>query len=232
MEFPMQTLSDLAQVIDHTNLKTFSVYSDIKNLCDEALKWNFGAVCVNPNVVEYTSKYLKNRAYSGDIATVVGFPLGASTLETKAFETKNAIEKGATAIDMVLAVGILKSGEINLVKEEIKAVVETADLVPVKVIIETCYLTTEEKIIASKIAVEAGASYIKTSTGFGTAGATVEDVKLIRETIGNKAKIKAAGGIKSLDFLLKLVNAGADRIGASSSVKLMLEAQDSSYFSK
>ena len=223
-DIPFKNLSEVAKLIDHTSLKPTDTPEKIIALTEEAKTWGFKAVCVNPSYVNLASQQLKGTDI--EVATVVGFPLGATTTQAKVFETKNAIENGATEIDMVIAIGRLISNDYEYVLNDIASVVEAAGDYPVKAIIETCYLTKDQIIKASELAVEAGASFVKTSTGFGTSGATVEDVKLIRKTIGNKAKIKASGGIRTFEKLVQMVNAGANRIGASSGVKIMQEAKE------
>ena len=188
-----------SKYIDHTLLKAFATKAEILNLCAEANKYNFKSVCVNPYYVEYAHELLKGTDVK--ICTVIGFPLGANVSEVKAFETTKAIADGADEIDMVINVGMAKDHDYDALYDDIKAVVDAANGVLVKVIIETCYLTDEEKVEVCKIAVKAGADYVKTSTGFGTAGATVSDVKLMRETVGEKIGVKASGGIKTKKML-------------------------------
>ncbi len=213
-------MSNIASYIDHTLLKPEATKEQIVKLCQEAAEYKFASVCVNPAWVAVSAKELENSPVK--VCTVIGFPLGASTSETKAFETKDAIEKGAEEIDMVINIGALKSGDSELVKNDIKAVVEAATgKAIVKVIIETCLLTDEEKALASSLSKEAGADFVKTSTGFSTGGATIEDVKLMRETVGPDLGVKASGGVRSLEDLQAMVDAGATRIGASSGVQIM-----------
>ncbi|MGJ9382105.1 deoxyribose-phosphate aldolase [Salipaludibacillus sp. CF4.18] len=210
----------IGSMIDHTVLKADTKEAQIVKLCEEARDYRFASVCVNPTWVKKSAELL---AGSGvDVCTVVGFPLGASTPETKAFETTNAIENGATEIDMVLNIGALKDNNDSLVKEDMVAVVKAAkDKALTKVILETCLLTDEEKIRACEIALEAGLDYVKTSTGFSTGNATVEDVALMRKTVGNKAGVKASGGVRSLEDAKAMVDAGATRIGASAGVAIV-----------
>lgn len=213
-------MTNIASYIDHTLLKPEATKEQIVKLCQEAAEYKFASVCVNPAWVAVSAKELENSPVK--VCTVIGFPLGASTSETKAFETKDAIEKGAEEIDMVINIGALKSGDSELVKNDIKAVVEAATgKAIVKVIIETCLLTDEEKALASSLSKEAGADFVKTSTGFSTGGATIEDVKLMRETVGPDLGVKASGGVRSLEDLQAMVDAGATRIGASSGVQIM-----------
>lgn len=213
-------MTNIASYIDHTLLKPEATKEQIVKLCKEAAEYKFASVCVNPAWVAVSAKELENSPVK--VCTVIGFPLGASTSETKAFETKDAIEKGAEEIDMVINIGALKSGDSELVKNDIKAVVEAATgKAIVKVIIETCLLTDEEKALASSLSKEAGADFVKTSTGFSTGGATIEDVKLMRETVGPDLGVKASGGVRSLEDLQAMIDAGATRIGASSGVQIM-----------
>lgn len=212
----------LARKIDHTLLKPEATKEQIEKLCDEAKTYRFYSVCVNPSWVETASELLKGTDVK--VCTVIGFPLGATTTEVKREETKDAIAKGATEVDMVIPVGKLKSGQDEAVKADIAAVVEAAkDQALVKVIIETSLLTEEEKVKACQLAVEAGADYVKTSTGFSTGGATVEDIRLMRQTVGPDIGVKASGGIRDLKTANAMIEAGASRIGASSSVAIVSE---------
>jgi deoxyribose-phosphate aldolase len=218
MEF--LNMTNIASYIDHTLLKPEATKEQIVKLCKEAAEYKFASVCVNPSWVAVSAKELTDSPVK--VCTVIGFPLGASTSETKAFETTDAIQKGAEEIDMVINIGALKSGDEELVKNDIKAVVEAAKgKAIVKVIIETCLLTDEEKVVASRLSKEAGADFVKTSTGFSTGGATAADVKLMRETVGPDLGVKASGGVRSLDDLQAMIDAGATRIGASSGVQIM-----------
>ncbi|MEK6268483.1 MAG: deoxyribose-phosphate aldolase [Planococcus sp. (in: firmicutes)] len=213
-------MTNIASYIDHTLLKPESTESQVVQLCKEAAEYNFASVCVNPTWVEKAAAELTNSEVK--VCTVIGFPLGASTPETKAFETTDAISKGAGEIDMVLNIGALKSGNTDHVKKDIEAVVNAAKgKAIVKVILETCLLTDEEKVTASQLSKEAGADFVKTSTGFSTGGATIEDVKLMRQTIGPDMGVKASGGVRSLEDVEAMIKAGATRIGASSGVKIM-----------
>lgn len=185
-------------MIDHTLLKADATKEQIKKLCEEAKEYKFASVCVNPGWVKYASELLEGSGVN--VCTVIGFPLGATTLETKVFETKNAIENGAAEVDMVINIGALKDGDNDFVEKEIRAVVEAAKgQALTKVIIEACLLTEEEKVRACELAVKAGADYVKTSTGFSTGGATVEDVKLMRKTVGPDIGVKASGGVRSAE---------------------------------
>ncbi len=209
---------ELAGIIDHTNLQPDASESDIMQLCAEARQYRFASVCVNPCSVRLAAKELEGSGVK--VCAVCGFPLGANATETKVFEAERAFKDGASEIDMVINVGKLKEGNDGYVLNEIKAVVEAVPQAAVKVIIETCLLTREEKIRACRLVKQAGAAYAKTSTGFSKNGATAEDVKLMRETLGEDFGIKAAGGIRSRSFAEELVRAGADRIGASKSVEI------------
>lgn len=213
-------MSNIASYIDHTLLKPESTKEQVIQLCKEAAEYEFASVCVNPSYVETAAAELKDSKVK--VCTVIGFPLGASTSETKAFETKDAIAKGAEEIDMVVNIGAIKSGDSELVKNDIQAVVEAAKgKAIVKVIIEASLLTDEEKVLASRLSKEAGADFVKTSTGFSTGGATVADVKLMRETVGADLGVKASGGVRSLEDVQGMIDAGASRIGASSGVQIM-----------
>ncbi len=220
---------DLAQYIDHTALKADTTIEQIVTLCGEAKEYNFYSVCVNPTWVETAAKELKGS--SVDVCTVIGFPLGATTSKVKAFETTNAIENGATEIDMVINIGALKDGNDDLVEADIRHVVEAAKgKALVKVIIETSLLTDAEKVKACDFAVAAGADYVKTSTGFSTGGATVEDIKLMRKTVGPDIGVKASGGVRDRAGALAMIEAGATRIGASSGKEIVSGGQaDSDY---
>lgn len=211
--------AQIAKMIDHTILKAEATESEIIKLCKEAIHYNFASVCVNPSMVPVAAKELKGTHVK--VCTVIGFPLGATTTEVKAFETKDVIEKGATEVDMVINVGKLKERNLEYVKNDIKAVVEAAKgKALTKVIIETCLLTEEEKIIACKLSKEVGADFVKTSTGFSTGGATVEDIKLMRETVGPEMGVKASGGVRSKKDALAMIENGATRIGASASIAI------------
>ena len=211
---------DINSMIDHTLLKPNSSKDEIEQLCNEAIKYQFAAVCVNPYYVSYCKKLLKNTDVK--IATVVGFPLGASTKNTKVFETIDAINKGADEIDMVINIAALKDGVYQVVSDEIKDIVKAAHKkVLVKVIIETCLLNDDEKKKACELALEAGADFVKTSTGFSTGGATVEDVKLMKSVVGDKMQVKASGGIRDLEAAKMMIEAGATRLGTSSGVKIV-----------
>ncbi|MBA2796492.1 deoxyribose-phosphate aldolase [Streptococcus porcinus] len=205
--------------IDHTLLKADSVKEQLNQLLLEAKEYDFASVCVNPSWVSYCAQSLRDSDVK--VCTVVGFPLGATTSETKAFETKNAIENGADEIDMVINIGRMKQGDYDYVENDIRAVVEASGDKLVKVIIEACLLTDDEKVKACTLAVNAGADFVKTSTGFSTGGATVSDVKLMRQTVGPNVGVKAAGGARSLEDALAFIEAGATRIGTSAGVKII-----------
>lgn len=206
-------------MIDHTLLKPEATKEQVEKLCAEAKEYTFASVCVNPTWVKISAELLAGTPVK--VCTVIGFPLGATTPETKAFETTDAINNGAGEIDMVLNVGALKSQDLELVKRDIEAVVNAAKgKAIVKVILETCLLTKEEIKVASKLSKEAGADFVKTSTGFSTGGATAEDVALMREVVGPDLGVKASGGVRSLEDVQKMIEAGATRIGASSGVSI------------
>lgn len=212
--------NQLANKIDHTALKPDTSKQQITTLCQEAREHGFYSVCVNPTWVKEAAHLLAGSDVA--VCTVIGFPLGASTSNVKALETKDAIDNGATEVDMVINIGALKDGNKELVKSDIQAVVEAAKgRALVKVIIETCLLTDEEKETACKLAVEAGTDYVKTSTGFSTGGATVEDIRLMRQTVGKDIGVKASGGVRDQETAEAMVQAGASRIGASASVAIV-----------
>ena len=213
-------MTDIAGIIDHTLLKPDATKEQIKVLCEEAKQYQFASVCVNPTWVKYASELLQETEVK--VCTVIGFPLGANTPEVKAFETKNAIENGAHEMDMVINIGALKDKDDELVERDIRAVtgLHTGKAL-IKVIIETCLLTDEEKIRACEIAVKAGADFVKTSTGFSTGGATVEDVALMRKTVGPDIGVKASGGVRNLKDAKAVIEAGATRIGASAGIAIV-----------
>ena len=210
---------DLARMIDHTILKADATEMEVEKLCTEALEYNFASVCINPSMVEKAANMLKGSDVK--VCTVIGFPLGATTTEVKAFETEDVIKKGATEVDMVINIGKLKEGNIEYVKKDIEAVVNAAKgKALTKVIIETCLLTDEEKVTACKLSKEAGADFVKTSTGFSTGGATASDIKLMRETVGPDMGVKASGGVRSREDAELMIENGATRIGASASIAI------------
>lgn len=209
---------EILKHIDHTLLKAVATWEDIKVLCDEAIKYETASVCVPAC---YISRIHETYGDKINICTVVGFPLGYSVTEAKILETRKAIEDGANEIDMVINISDVKNGDFEKVTKEIAALKEACGDKILKVIIETCYLTEEEKIAMCKAVTEAGADYIKTSTGFGTAGATIEDIRLFKKHIGPNVKMKAAGGVKTVADLEMFINEGCDRIGTSSAVNML-----------
>ncbi len=211
---------DIASIIDHTLLKPDATEKDIKRICREALTYGFASVCINPFRVKLVSRLLQNSTVK--TCTVIGFPLGSNAPEVKAFETRNAVMNGAEEVDMVINIGALKSGKYEEVKRDIEGVVKASGPhVMVKVILETGLLTDEEKIKGSVLAMEAGADFIKTSTGFGPGGATAYDVALMRKAVDGCLGVKAAGGIRSYEKTVEMLKAGATRIGASASVQIV-----------
>ncbi|MFQ3542725.1 deoxyribose-phosphate aldolase [Halobacillus rhizosphaerae] len=218
---------NLAKMIDHTQLKPDTPKEKITQICEEARDNHFASVCVNPYWVEYCYSLLENSDVK--VCTVIGFPLGATTTETKAFETRQAIEKGATEVDMVINVGELKSGNTENVQKDIEAVVrEAAGKALVKVIIETSLLSENEKEVASALAKAAGADFVKTSTGFSGGGATVEDISLMRKTVGPDMGVKASGGVRDYTGAKAMIDAGATRIGASAGISIVNGEQGTS----
>lgn len=207
------------KMIDHTVLKADTPLETVKRICDEAMEYGFASVCINPCHVAYCADYLKDSDVN--VCTVIGFPLGANTSAVKAFETKDAIANGADEIDMVMNIGALKDKNYNLVRDDVKAVVEAANGTLVKVILETCLLTEDEIKKACELCVEAKADYVKTSTGFSTRGATIKDVQIMKAAVQGKAKVKAAGGVRTHEDMVKIVEAGADRIGTSAGCSLV-----------
>lgn len=215
---------EINKYIDHTLLKADAKKEDVIKVCKEAIEYNFKSVCVNSSSVKLVNKELEGKGV--DVTVVVGFPLGAMSTEAKAFETKYAIENGANEIDMVINVSALKDRDYDYVEREIKTLKDVCGEKILKVIIETCLLTDDEKIKACELAKKAGADFVKTSTGFSTGGAKIEDVKLMRETVGDKLGVKASGGIRTLADVEKFIEAGASRIGASASVNIMEELKN------
>ncbi|WP_233881237.1 deoxyribose-phosphate aldolase [Virgibacillus halodenitrificans] len=212
--------NELAKYIDHTQLKPDTTKESIEKLVAEAKEYEFASVCVNPSWVPFCYEKLKDTNVK--VCTVIGFPLGATSTQSKVFETEQAIKDGATEVDMVINIGLLKSGEDDPVKQDIAAVVKAAENKALtKVIIETSLLTEDEKIRACKLAKEAGADFVKTSTGFSTGGATVEDIKLMRKTVGSDLGVKASGGVRDLETTKAMIDAGATRIGASAGVDII-----------
>ena len=205
--------------IDHTILKATATKEDVKKLCDEAKKYGFYSVCVNGANVEYAFNQVKDSDVK--VAAVVGFPLGAMATDVKVFEAKKAIEDGASEIDMVINVGALKDRNYDFVENEIRKIKEAIGNNILKVIIETCYLTDEEKVKACELSVNANADFVKTSTGFGTGGATFEDVELMKKTVGDKAQVKASGRVKDFETAKKYIELGATRLGTSSGIAIV-----------
>ncbi|MBT3169628.1 MAG: deoxyribose-phosphate aldolase [Candidatus Cloacimonetes bacterium] len=212
-------MKNLAKVIDHTELKANSGKEKIRKLCDEAKKYGFVSVCVNPFYVKYASEQLQNSNVI--VCSVVGFPLGMNTAAIKAAEAKKAVAEGASEIDMVINVGAMTDGNYDCVSNEIRQVVLASKPAKVKVILETCYLTDAEIVKACQLAVEAGVHFVKTSTGFGSGGATEHHIKLMRKTVGENIGVKASGGVRTQTDAKKMIAAGASRIGASSSIKIV-----------
>lgn len=219
---------ELNRMMDHTILKADTPKSEVLRIIEEAKKYHFYSVCINPVWVSLAAEELKGEPVS--VCTVIGFPLGASTTATKAFETEDAIKNGADEIDMVISIGQLKSGDYEAVQNDIAGVVAAAkDRALVKVILETCLLTDEEIVKACELAKAAGADFVKTSTGFSTGGADVNDVRLMRETVGPEMGVKASGGIHNEAQALAMVEAGASRLGTSASVAIILGANGTGY---
>ena len=212
------TEKEIMRHVDHTQLKALATWEDIKKLCDEAVEYQTASVCIPPCYIQRVKEAYGEQI---NICTVVGFPLGYSVTEAKIAETKKALEDGASEIDMVINISDVKNGDYAAVEKEIAALKEVVGDKILKVIIETCYLTEEEKIAMCKAVTAAGADYIKTSTGFGTAGATISDIRLFKENIGEHVKMKAAGGVKTVEDLEAFLQEGCDRIGTSSAVKLI-----------
>lgn len=218
---------EIAKMIDHTNLNACSTKQDIKKLCLEAMSYNFASVCVNPCFVKYAYKFLKDSNVK--VCTVIGFPLGAETSISKSTSAALAVNSGADEIDMVVNLGFVKEANWKAVTEDIRSVVDSSNLVGlendknviVKVILETCYLSDDEIVKVCECAEEAGADFVKTSTGFGSGGATVHAVELMKKTVGDRLKVKASGGIKTYEDAVAMINAGASRIGASSGIAIV-----------
>ena len=216
-------IENISKYIDHTYLKPEASVDDIRRICDEAKKYQTASVCVNPSYVKFVAEQLEGSGVTP--CCVVGFPLGATTPEAKAFEAADAVKNGAREVDMVINVGAIKSGDWDLVQRDIEAVVDAVKgKALLKVIIECCLLTDEEKVLACKAAKAAGADFVKTSTGFSTGGATVADVRLMRETVGPEMGVKASGGVRTYEDAVAMIEAGASRIGASSTNKIVAGA--------
>ncbi len=219
-------IKEILKHVDHTLLLQGSTWEEIKQICDDAMKYETASVCIPPCYVKQAVEYMGDRMA---VCTVIGFPNGNVTTETKAFETKDALENGASEIDMVINIGWLKDKKYDLVENEIRKLKEICGDKILKVIIETCFLTDEEKIKMCEIVTNAGADYIKTSTGFGGAGATFDDIKLFAEHIGPNVKMKAAGGISSISDAETFLNLGADRLGTSRIVKIVKNEEATGY---
>ncbi|MEE0107278.1 MAG: deoxyribose-phosphate aldolase [Lachnospiraceae bacterium] len=219
-------IKEILKHVDHTLLLQGSTWGEIKQICDDAMKYETASVCIPPCYVKQAAEYMGDRMA---VCTVIGFPNGNVTTETKAFETKDALENGASEIDMVINIGWLKDKKYDLVENEIRKLKEICGDKILKVIIETCFLTDEEKIKMCEIVTNAGADYIKTSTGFGGAGATFDDIKLFAEHIGPNVKMKAAGGISSISDAETFLNLGADRLGTSRIVKIVKNEEATGY---
>ncbi|EOT38890.1 MULTISPECIES: deoxyribose-phosphate aldolase [Enterococcus] len=219
---------ELNRMIDHTILKADATQEDVLRIIEEAKKYHFYSVCINPTWVSFAAEQLKGEPTA--VCTVIGFPLGANTSEVKAYETTDAIHNGADEVDMVINIGALKSAQYKKVQQDIEAVVNAAkDKALVKVIIETALLTNEEIVKACELAKTAGADFVKTSTGFSTGGATVEDVRLMRQTVGPEMGVKASGGIHNEQEAMAMVEAGANRLGTSASIAIVTGAQGGGY---
>jgi len=212
---------EINKYIDHTLLRATATEEEVANLCREAAEYEFFSVCVNSSFVSFAKEQLKGTDVK--VCTVVGFPLGAMSTPAKVFEAEQAVKEGATEIDMVINLGALKSRQLEKVEQEIRAIKEAIGENVLKVILETCYLTPEEILLGSELSVKAGADFVKTSTGFGTAGADKESIELMKKATEGKAKIKASGGIKNLDTALYYIELGVDRIGTSSGISIVKE---------
>lgn len=219
-------IKTILATVDHTLLAQTATWEDIKTICDDGMKHNVASVCLPPSFVKQASDYVKGKI---KVCTVIGFPNGYNTCDVKVFETKNALENGADEIDMVANLGLIKSGLFDEITAEIRSIKQACGSNILKVIIEACLLTDDEKIKMCKCVTDAGADYIKTSTGFSTSGATIHDIKLFKQNIGKSVKIKAAGGIKTLDDAREFINEGALRLGTSSIVKIINGGEVSGY---
>lgn len=219
-------MKHITEKVDHTLLKPVATWEDIKKICDEAKEMKVASVCIPPSYVKQASEYLKDEI---PVCTVIGFPLGYSTTKIKIEEAKDAIQNGAKEIDMVINIGDAKSGLFDKIEEEIRQIKEAVGSHILKVIIETCYLTENEKISLCKVVSNAKADFIKTSTGFGTNGATLEDIKLMRENISKETKIKAAGGVKTIEDAENFIKEGATRLGTSSICQVLKNQQVTGY---
>lgn len=213
------TKKQLAKMMDHTILKATATPADVEKICREALEIDAASVCINPCNIELTKRLLEGSGVK--VCTVIGFPLGANTTSVKMYETQDAIKRGAEEVDMVINVGALLAEDTDTVYNDIKGVVEAAGGTLVKVIIETCYLSDDQKKTACVLAMKAGADFVKTSTGFGTGGATAHDVALMRSVVGEKLKVKASGGIRTCQNAVEMIEASADRLGVSASIAIL-----------
>lgn len=213
------TKKQLAKMMDHTILKATATPADVEKICREALEIDAASVCINPCNIELTKRLLEGSGVK--VCTVIGFPLGANTTSVKMYETQDAIKRGAEEVDMVINVGALLAEDTDTVYNDIKGVVEAAGGTLVKVIIETCYLSDDQKKTACELAMKAGADFVKTSTGFGTGGATAHDVALMRSVVGEKLKVKASGGIRTCQNAVEMIEASADRLGVSASIAIL-----------
>lgn len=218
------TRVQLAKVIDHTLLRADATRSDMVALCDAAVEYGFASVAINPVWTAFCAQRLSGSRVGVD--PTVGFPLGATTAHVKVEEAREAVANGATELDMVINLGAMKSGYPQFVEQEIASVVQAVHHIPVKVILEVCYLTDDEKVAACEMCMRAGAAFVKTSTGFGSGGATVEDVRLLRQTVGRKLGVKAAGGIRSYADACAMLDAGADRLGTSAGIQIIAEVAE------
>ncbi len=219
-------IKDILKHVDHTLLLQGATWEEIKQICDDAMRFETASVCIPPSYVKEAAEYVDGKMA---VCTVIGFPNGYMTTAAKEFETKDALENGASEIDMVINIGWLKDGKYDLIEKEIRSLKEICGEKILKVIIETCFLTDEEKIKMCEIVTKAGADYIKTSTGFGGAGATFEDIQLFASHIGPNVKMKAAGGISSIDDAEKFLALGADRLGTSRIIKIVKNEEASGY---
>lgn len=219
-------INQILSKVDHTLLSQDATWEQIKQICDDAIKYNTASVCIPASYVKQAKEYVGDKVA---VCTVIGFPNGYSTTETKVFEAKDAINNGADEIDMVINIGNVKDKLFDTIKDEIRRIKDACGTKILKVIIETCLLTNEEKIKMCEVVTDSGADFIKTSTGFSTAGATAEDIELFSKYVGNKVKIKAAGGIKSLEDAEKFINLGACRLGTSKIVKIIKNEEAKGY---
>ncbi len=220
---------DLAKYIDHTILKAAATLDEVEKLCKEAAEYKFASVCINPYYVPFAKNFLKGTGVK--VCTVIGFPLGATTKESKAAEAIKAVADGADEVDMVLNVGAMKSKNYKYVEDDIRMVVESLPKgICVKVILETCYLTKDEIRLASEISMKAGANFVKTSTGFGTGGATVEDVKIMKSVVGRKLEVKASGAVRDFETAKAMIEAGATRLGTSSGITIVAGTKSTSAY--